>query len=288
MNKKLKINGNLIVLVVALVVVVAVFSLLNRNYFTTINMVNILIAASLVGLVAIGHTYLIIEGQNDLSPGSLVAFLGVLSALLVSRGVGFAPTLLVTMVVGAIVGLCNAFMVNQLKLEALGNRRGQRSDLSGEERFDAAAVIAADSGGSKSTVHRYLRLNRLCQALLDLVDAGSIGVEAGGNLSYLSDEQQEQLLEVMAENHLQKISKKQSEEIRSSAEAEQLTEATLVEALGCVKKSKPVHLSVKVELSEQLSPREAKTCQAALKRCKNDPQFIQELLELLRRYGGTP
>lgn len=119
MNKKgLKINGNLIVLVIALVAVIGVFSLLNHNYFTTVNMVNILIAASLVGLVAIGHTYLIIEGQNDLSPGSLVAFLGVLSALLVSKGVGFGVTLLITMVVGAIVGLCNAFMVNELRLEA--------------------------------------------------------------------------------------------------------------------------------------------------------------------------
>ena len=119
MNKKgLKINGNLIVLIIALVVVIGVFSLLNRNYFTTVNMVNILIAASLVGLVAIGHTYLIIEGQNDLSPGALVAFLGVLSALLVSKGFGFIPTLLITMVVGGVVGLCNAFMVNQLKLEA--------------------------------------------------------------------------------------------------------------------------------------------------------------------------
>ena len=114
----IKINGNLIVLVIALAVVVGVFSLLNHNYFTTVNMVNILIAASLVGLVAIGHTYLIIEGQNDLSPGSLVAFLGVLSALLVSKGVGFGVTLLITMVVGAVVGVCNAFMVNELKLEA--------------------------------------------------------------------------------------------------------------------------------------------------------------------------
>ena len=119
MNKKgLKINGNLIVLIIALVVVVAVFSLLNRNYFTAVNMVNILIAASLVGLVAIGHTYLIIEGQNDLSPGALVAFLGVLSALLVSKGIGFFPTLLITLVVGGVVGLLNAFMVNELKLEA--------------------------------------------------------------------------------------------------------------------------------------------------------------------------
>ena len=117
-KKGMKINGNLIVLIIALVLVIAVFSLLNKNYFTTVNMVNILIAASLVGLVAIGHTYLIIEGQNDLSPGSLVAFLGVLSALLVSKGVSFGVTLLITMVVGAIVGVCNAFMVNELKLEA--------------------------------------------------------------------------------------------------------------------------------------------------------------------------
>lgn len=117
-KRQLKINGNLIVLIIALVVVVAIFSLLNKNYFTVVNMTNILIAASLVGLVAIGHTYLIIEGQNDLSPGSLVAFLGVLSAILVSNGVGFVPTLLITMAVGAVVGLCNAFMVNQLHLEA--------------------------------------------------------------------------------------------------------------------------------------------------------------------------
>ena len=42
-----------------------------------------------VGLVAIGHTYLIIAGQNDLSPGSVAAFSGVLAALLVSWGLNF-------------------------------------------------------------------------------------------------------------------------------------------------------------------------------------------------------
>ena len=43
-------------------------------------MINILIAASLVGMVAVGHTYLIIAGQNDLSPGSLAAFFGSCSS----------------------------------------------------------------------------------------------------------------------------------------------------------------------------------------------------------------
>ncbi|MGI6173945.1 MAG: ABC transporter permease [Christensenellales bacterium] len=110
--------GNLLVLVIALIIVIAGFSLLNRNFLTMTNMINILTAASLVGMVAIGHTYLIIAGHNDLSPGALVAFLGVFSAILVGRGMPFVVVLLMTMCVGVIVGLCNAFMVNELKLEA--------------------------------------------------------------------------------------------------------------------------------------------------------------------------
>lgn len=117
-KSKLKINGNLLVLLFALVLVVLVFSMINKNYFTTTTMVNILTAAALIGLVAIAHTYLIIEGQNDLSPGSLCAFSGVLAALLTSKGVPFIAVLLITMVVGGVVGICNALMINKLKLEA--------------------------------------------------------------------------------------------------------------------------------------------------------------------------
>lgn len=117
-KSKFKLNGNLMVLLIALVLEITVFSLINKNYFTSTNMVNILTSAALIGLVAIAHTYLIIEGQNDLSPGSLCAFTGVFAALLVSKGFSFSVTLLITMAAGAIVGVCNALMVNKLKLEA--------------------------------------------------------------------------------------------------------------------------------------------------------------------------
>lgn len=75
-------------------------------------------AASLVGLVAIGHTYLIIAGQNDLSSGSLAAMSGVLAALLVSWGLPLWLAVIITLIVGAGVGLFNAWMVNSIKLEA--------------------------------------------------------------------------------------------------------------------------------------------------------------------------
>ena len=118
--KKVKgfIPGDKLILIVALIIVVAIFTSLNGNYFSWTNFVNILVAASLIGLVAIGHTYLIIAGQNDLSPGSVAAFTGVLCATLVSMGLPFLAAVLVTLLAGAVVGIFNSWMVNKIKIEA--------------------------------------------------------------------------------------------------------------------------------------------------------------------------
>lgn len=112
------IGGDKLVLMAAIVIVFVIFTSINKNFFSWTNIVNLLVAASLVGIVAIGHTYLIIAGQNDLSPGSLAALSGVLAALLVSWGVPLLAAIVITLIVGAGVGLFNAWMVNKIKLEA--------------------------------------------------------------------------------------------------------------------------------------------------------------------------
>jgi len=118
-ERKLKISGNLIVLIAAWILVIAVFTILNKNYFSATNFVNILTAAALVGLVAVAHTYLIIELQNDLCPGSLCAFAGVFAAILVTEhNINFWVAMLITLVVCALVGCFNAFMVNKIHIEA--------------------------------------------------------------------------------------------------------------------------------------------------------------------------
>ena len=117
-NKGLRINGSILVLMCALVLVVVVFTSLNKNFLSYTNMINILVAASLVGLVAIGETYLIIAGLNDLSPGSVAAFSGVLAALLVSKmAMPFPVAVVITLVVAMAAGLFNAWMVSFIKLE---------------------------------------------------------------------------------------------------------------------------------------------------------------------------
>ena len=97
------IGGDKLVLIVAIIVVFALFTVLNKNFLSIQNMVNLLVASSLIGMVAIGHTYLIIALQNDLSPGSLAAFSGVLAALLVNKGFPIVVAILITLLAGAVI-----------------------------------------------------------------------------------------------------------------------------------------------------------------------------------------
>ena len=112
------VGGNNLVLIGAIIVVFILFTAINPNYLTWTNFVNLLVAASLVGIVAVGHTYLIIAGQNDLSPGSLCAFCGVAVALFLQWGLPIPVAILLTLGCGVLCGLFNAWMVNCIKLEA--------------------------------------------------------------------------------------------------------------------------------------------------------------------------
>ena len=112
------IGGDKLILIGAIIVVYAIFTAMNPNFLSMTNFVNILVACHLVGLVAIGHTYLIIAGQNDLSPGSVAAMAGVIMALLLRAGVNLWLSLLITILAGVAVGLFNAWMVNCIHLEA--------------------------------------------------------------------------------------------------------------------------------------------------------------------------
>lgn len=112
------VGGNNLVLIGAIIVVFVLFTAINPNYLTWTNFVNLLVAASLVGIVAVGHTYLIIAGQNDLSPGSLCAFCGVAVALFLQWGLPIPVAILLSLGCGVLCGLFNAWMVNCIKLEA--------------------------------------------------------------------------------------------------------------------------------------------------------------------------
>lgn len=110
--------GDKLGLVIALVVTVIIFfTIFNKHYFSMTNFINILVAASLMGLVAIGETYLVIGGLVDLSAGSVAAFASVLVSVLLATGMGSFFAIIIVLLAGVVVGVVNALAVNKLKLE---------------------------------------------------------------------------------------------------------------------------------------------------------------------------
>ena len=110
-------SSNLLGLFVVLILMCVVFTILKPGFLTGKNLLNILTAASLSGLIAIGESYLIRAGQIDLSPGAIAAFAGVFSALLAQRGMPILLIILITVAVGALFGAVSAFQVNALKIQ---------------------------------------------------------------------------------------------------------------------------------------------------------------------------
>lgn len=118
-NMKKIVGSEKLGLVIALIIMIIGFSVLtDNNYFTANNVINILIASAIVGLVTIGESYLLISGQVDLSPGSVAAFSGVLVTLLLSRGVVMWVAIPVVILSGILIGFFNALMVTKLRFES--------------------------------------------------------------------------------------------------------------------------------------------------------------------------
>lgn len=124
MEKKKKLNPSAMVfksnnatLILILVIVISVFSVLNGNYFSIKNATNIFYAATTVGLLAIGETFLIIGGHIDLSCSALAAMNGVLTALLIKSGVPWPVALLIVVIVGVAVGLLNSVLANVFEIQ---------------------------------------------------------------------------------------------------------------------------------------------------------------------------
>ena len=107
-----------ITLLVVLAALVTTFSLIEPIYLSWPNLRDILDQTSIVGIIAIGMTFVMIGGGIDLSVGSTVALYGVITAsLLVTRGVNPVLMIFIMIVIGAGVGLVNGLLVTKLRLQ---------------------------------------------------------------------------------------------------------------------------------------------------------------------------
>lgn len=87
----------------------------------------------------------------------------------------------------------------KLKYDAL-KRQGKRTDLTSSQvatKFDSATEIGKQANESRDTVFRYIRLTKLIPDILKMVDEQRIAFSVGVELSYLTECEQQDLLEAI-------------------------------------------------------------------------------------------
>lgn len=98
-------------------------------------------------------------------------------------------------------------------------RQGRRSDLTSRplvEKLESADIVGETAGESGRQIQRFIRLTFLIRPLLDRVDNGDLPFRAGVNLSYLTEQQQDTLLDYVDTYNL-KLSLDQSEKLKELA-----------------------------------------------------------------------
>jgi ribose transport system permease protein len=101
-----------------LILLMAFFATRSEFYLTSSNMLNILVSASVIGIVSAPATLLLVAGQFDLSVGSGAAFIGVVMAwgaatYDIPRGI------LLALLAGIVIGVVNGVAVTVFGISAL-------------------------------------------------------------------------------------------------------------------------------------------------------------------------
>lgn len=107
---------------IGLFLIIIVFSILAESFLSVANILNILRQSAIIGIMAIGVTFVIITAEIDLSIASIMTFSGLVAGALSTGGFGLGVALPVwlaiicTLFIGAMVGAVSGFANAKLKI----------------------------------------------------------------------------------------------------------------------------------------------------------------------------
>jgi ribose/xylose/arabinose/galactoside ABC-type transport system permease subunit len=103
-------------ILLALLAVCAFLTVATERFLTSSNLENVVVQSSVVGIAAVGGTYVIITAGIDLSVGSVVVLSSIVAASAMDNGTSGVLALLLCLAVGAGCGAFNGTSVTVLRL----------------------------------------------------------------------------------------------------------------------------------------------------------------------------
>lgn len=105
------------VIMLALIMIIFAFTTDGVN-LNSRNITNIFMQNSYILLLATGMILVIIIGNIDLSVGSFCALTGAFSAMLYNAGIGLVPTVVLSIIIGLVIGAFQGFIIAYLRIPA--------------------------------------------------------------------------------------------------------------------------------------------------------------------------
>ncbi|XBP99232.1 MAG: ABC transporter permease [Roseitalea porphyridii] len=115
----------------ALVVMCLFLAFATESFLTTTNLLNVGRQISLLGIMAIGMTFVLVSGEIDLSVGSTYALGGLATGMFIISGWPLLPALGAGLLIGAAVGLANGLLSTYGRLPSLIATLGMLSIIRG-------------------------------------------------------------------------------------------------------------------------------------------------------------
>ncbi|MBE7027849.1 MAG: ABC transporter permease [Ruminococcaceae bacterium] len=108
-----------LIIFLTLIALIIIFTILSPNFLLVDNIISILLATCVNGLLALGVTFVIITGGIDLSIGTVMTFSAVISGLCVTN-LNFPLWIgcIICILVGTLIGTLTGLMVSRLKIPA--------------------------------------------------------------------------------------------------------------------------------------------------------------------------
>lgn len=144
----------------------------------------------------------------------------------------------------------------KMKLEAI-KRQGKRNDLTSDQigpKLTARQQIAKDVGAGEVQVSRFIRLTELKPELLEMVDNKEIAFNPAVELSYLTEEEQENFLEAI-EYSQNTPSLSQAQRIKKLSQEKKCTLEAMCAVMNETKKEELDKVTINNEVLRKYFPR---------------------------------
>ena len=145
-------------LIIVMVVLMLALWVMNDKFLSFVNITNLLRQTAIIGVLAIGMTFVILSSGIDLSVGSVLAFSSILASRLMVAGFPIWAAIIIALVSGSMIGVLMGIIIYKGKVPAFIATLGGMTIVRGLVMLTCGAqqILGLPEAMSDFAIQRYL------------------------------------------------------------------------------------------------------------------------------------